>query len=418
MKKVLMKNKPTFLFNDSFKSIIIKVMFPYTETEDTLAYQELLPCLLDYMNNKYPSEEEFVKEKKRLYILSTSCGRTALGNNGFFTFHLVIPDTYALEKDLLEEQIIFFKNIIYNPLIKDNGFSEFELEREKKNLTIAMDNCMKNIKPYHSFKVRKLIDDQGILSRDLINHRDLIDKVTPNNLYNYYLDNIKNNQPIVYVMGNVDEKKITDLCSKHLFEKKYDDKEIEIETDYFLKPRKTINTVEENSNFKDSSFSIIYKVRDMVEEDGIYLGVLKSLLTSLSSRLLSQRLRVENELIYSSKVISYPHYGAFEITNFIDKNNKDKLEEEVYKLIDDFKDIELITPLLENIKERNKLNLLRQLDDKYFIFDDFVISDLGIDDTVKEYYEKIDKVTAEDIASFVDRLVLDTVYFLKEGENE
>ena len=77
-------------------------------------------------------------------------------------------------------------------MIDKNFLSEFELDREKKNLTIAMDNCMKNIRPYHGFKIKELIDDQGILSRDLINHRDLIDKVNPNNLYDYYQNHFMN----------------------------------------------------------------------------------------------------------------------------------------------------------------------------------------------------------------------------------
>ena len=58
------------------------------------------------------------------------------------------------------------------------------------------------------------------------------------------------------------------------------------------------------------------------------------------------------------------------------------------------------------------------LDDKFALLSDFIVQDLGFDDTIEELYNKSLKVTAEDIAKFIDRLVLDTVYFLKEEEHE
>ena len=90
----------------------------------------------------------------------------------------------------------------------------------------------------------------------------------------------------------------------------------------------------------------------------------------------------------------------------------------ILEVIEDLKNVELVTPLLENIKERKRLNLLRMLDDKFALLSDFIVEDLGFDDTIEELYNKSLKVTAEDIANFIDRLVLDTVYFLKEEEHE
>ena len=156
----------------------------------------------------------------------------------------------------------------------------------------------------------------------------------------------------------------------------------------------------------------------MCEDDIIYLGLIKSLLNSLSSRLLDKKLRDENDLIYSSKVISYDRFGSFEITALINKKNVELDKMKIQEVLEDLKNVELVTPLLENIKERKRLNLLRMLDDKFALLSDFIVQDLGFDDTIEELYNKSLKVTAEDIAKFIDRLVLDTVYFLKEEEHE
>ena len=93
-------------------------------------------------------------------------------------------------------------------------------------------------------------------------------------------------------------------------------------------------------------------------------------------------------------------------------------KEKINELIRDFKNIVLITPLLENIKDRKRINLLRKLDSKFQILDDFMFDDLGLDDSSEKYYEKVLKVSADDISNFVDKLVLDTIYFLEEEEHE
>ena len=36
--------------------------------------------------------------------------------------------------------------------------------------------------PYHSYKLKKLIDDEGIFSESLIDNQNLLDKVTPESL--------------------------------------------------------------------------------------------------------------------------------------------------------------------------------------------------------------------------------------------
>ena len=419
MKRIKMNSVPTIYKNTDFQSIIVKVMFPFEEKVEDLAKIQLLPSMLNYMNNKYPSEELFQLEKKKLYILGTSCTRSVIGTSGVFSFNLIIPDTFALKKDILEEQFKFFSEMIYNPRSENGKFLEFELEREKNNLRLGISNALKNIRPYHQIRLRELIDDDaGILSRDIIQHQELIDEVTTENLYEYYLDVIKKRQPVIYVMGNVSEEKINDLCFKYLYREKFEDKEYEANLEHYMKPKKKILEVVEESTFKDSAFSLVYKVKDMKQDDVVLLNTLKNILTSLSSRLLGEKLRDENDLIYSSKVMAYPHFGIFEITDFINKNNILEVKEKLQEVMQEFKNEELIDEALKNILERKRINLLRKLDDKFYLFEDFILKDLDIDMTAEEYYEISKKITAKDISKFVDRLVLDTTYFLKEGENE
>ena len=152
----------------------------------------------------------------------------------------------------------------------------------------------------------------------------------------------------------------------------------------------------------------------MTISDKVYLIIIRDLLSSLSSRLLSKKLRDEKDLIYSSKVIAYLRYGALEITTFIHRDDYKEVYQSLLDVMSELEDTTVIEALLHNIKERKRINLLRKLDNKYFLFDDFIIHDLNIDFTLEEYYEMIQKISADQISQFIKRLSLDTIYFLKE----
>lgn len=418
MDNIIIKNKPTILINKDFKTIQIKVMFPFENSIDNLANMQLLPSMLKWKNNIYKTEDSFQIAKNKLFILGYSVYFNAVGPDAEYTFSLSIPNKDVLNNNLLEEQIKFFSECIYNPYVINNKFDDFDLEREKKNLKLGMDNALKNLKPYQSIKIKELIDDVGLMKRDIIFHRELIDEVSGESLYKHYCDIVLNAQPMIYIMGDVNEKELTELCNKYLYRNSFNDKKFPFELSNYLLPRNEVQEITEKSTFKDSSISFVYKVNDFKNDEYVILNLMRDLLSSLSSRLLSTKLRDENELIYSSRVISDKYYGIFEITAYIQKNNLEIVKEKIVELINDFKNIELISPLLDNIKDRKRINLLRKLDSKFQIFDDFIVHDLGIEDTLEEYYEKVLKVTAADIANFVDKLVLDTIYFIEEEDHE
>ncbi len=412
-------DRPVIVANEDFQTIIVRIMFPYQEKEEFLTKLTILPSMLMYMNNKYPTEEEFQKNRKKNYILSTSCNRLTIGTTGCLCFNMVIPDIEALGCDHLEKQFEFFSEMIYNPKIVEGGFDEFEVEREKRNLQMSIDNGMKNLKVYHSVKGLELIDDEGILSRSVENHRTQIDEVNSKNLYELYLEIIKDYRPAIFVFGNVDSKRINELSDKYLYKNSAGKREILKNYNHFLKVRKgDVRVIEDKKEFKDSAISFYYKIEDFNEEDFNTIGLVKSLLTSLSSRMLNKKLRDENDLVYSSKVVSYIRYGVFEITAYVNKNNKDIVIEKIKEVMDDIKNPNNIGEYLENIKNRRRIGLIKSLDDKFALLGDVMYETLDIDKNMNDNYQDILKISAEDISKFMERMILDTIYFVEEEEHE
>lgn len=417
MKTLTLPTKPIFIKNENFQTILINIIFPYQEKEEELAKQALLPAMLVYMTEKYPTEELFQKQLKENYILSYSARQITIGTTAAFNFHLEIPDKKILKKDVIEKQVELFSEAIFHPKIENEGFDNFELKREKENLKLKIRNSEKSFKAYLSNQTAKLVDNEGIFSRNLKDHLSQIDEITPQNLYDYWKEKIKNNTPIIFIMGNIEEKEITPIIEKYFI--KYDKEYQTLETDYihYLTPyRTTPQKITEEKEFRDSAISLIYKVKDMKQEDNILLSLVHSLLTSLSSRLLNKKLRDEYNLIYSSEVTFFPNYGLLKITAYINPKNKDIVEEKIKEVLNSLKNQNKITPLLEKIKERRRINLIRSLDNKYSIMNDNIFKTLKIDYTSEESYNLLKEKTAKDVAEFIDRLSLDTTYFLKESD--
>lgn len=410
--------KPVIVKNKDFQTVIVRVMFAYQEDDENLTKLTLLPNMLMYMNNKYPTEEEFQTNRRKKYILNVSCNKIVIGTTMCLCFNLIIPDTEALGFDNFDEQFEFFSEMIYNPKIENNGFDKFELEREKRGLNLSIENGLKELRVYHGVRGLELVDDEGILSRTVENHRSQIDEVTPENLYELYLELIKKYKPAIFVFGNVDEERIDELANKYLY--KYNDGLEKIKKDYnhFLKVRKDIQVIEEKRDFKDSAISLYYKIKDIKEEDFAYVSLIKSLLASLSSRMLNKKLRDENDLVYSSRVATYLRFGVFEITAYINKNNKNIVIDKIKEVMEDLKNPDNIRDYLENIKDRRRIGLIKSLDEKFILLSDVVNETLEVERNMEYRYQEILKITAEDISKFMDRFVLDTVYYVEEGEHE
>ena len=417
MKEITITN-PTLIKNENFETIIISVIFPYQEKIEELAKQALLPAMLMYMNEEYPTEEEFQKALKENYIVDYFAKQITVGTSNSFAFYLVIPDKLTLKKDYIEKQISFLEKCLYHPKLINEEFDNFELEREKENLLIKLKNTDKSFHAYQTKRLHKLVDNEGIFSRSLYDHQDLIEKLTSKELYKFYQKNIKNNHPLIFILGNIEKQTILPIIKKY-FPTLKEQETLKTNYRHYLKPfRTTPQEITEEKHFKDSSLSLVYKVENMKEEDTILLGLLKKLLTSQSTRLLNKKLRDEYNLVYSSNVTFYPNFGIFEITAYINPLNKDLALKKILEVMNDIKQRKDLNLLIEKIIRRRKTILIRNLDNKYSILTKAIYKKLNIAYTDKESYDRLTKVTEEDLLECLSRLKLDTIYFLKEMQDE
>ena len=412
------RNEPVFIQNKDFKTIQIKVIFPFKRDVKDIAKSTILPGLLHTMCLKYPTEASFTLEGKRLYVLANYCLLNGLGDTSYYEFDFMVPDVESLGVNLLQKQMEFFHEMIYHPKVKNNAFDQDDFQREVDNLKMDIKKVLKEPTSYAMIHAKELVDGGGLFSDTIFNHQDQINHVTPENLYQFYQKTIYRNKPMVYFFGNCPKKELKELSQKYFYLKPFDNMNLSIELNHFLKPNSKYNDIIEKSSFRNSVIIYFYKIKQMKKKDDIYMGVVKELLNSLSSRLLNKKLRDQHELVYSSSAASFTTFGVFGIMAFIQKDKQALVREKIQEVLNDLKDTELISPLLDNIKERHRIALIRKLDDKTSLFQDAIYKDLKLDITEESYYKKLLKVTPLDVSTFIDRMVLDTIYYLEEGDHE
>src|SRR5699024_9530785 len=156
------------------------------------------------------SQEQISKELEDMYGASFNCGVEKTGDNHILKFYLetlseeFLPQPEKLNQKCLD--IVF--DIVFNPLIINNAFNPEYVEGEKKNLKqiieakidnkakYAYDRCIEEMfknKPYGLYKFGYVED---------------IEKITPEQLYDYYKKLISNCKIDIFCSGSLNNEEL------------------------------------------------------------------------------------------------------------------------------------------------------------------------------------------------------------------
>lgn len=402
--------------NHRFKTNIIELFYPIKVEEKDLVSALLVSHLLMHTSAAYPSEELHHKEVLKHSILHMGCGQAREGKQYFYKMSLVIPDAEALQEDVLEEAFAFFIDTIYHPNIEGKGFQKEEFEKELASLTLAVQNNNKDVLKYSYHTTINLLDTSGFLKEHLLfNHQDLLTTTTCGDAYAFYEKNIATTRPYIFVFGKVEEQSIKKLVQKYVLDKNLKIVPIQESLTNYLPCHENPIVKEEKGPYHQSVLEMVYKVKDFTKKDQYLLRTVDLLLSSLSSLILHKFLRDKEQLVYQTSSSCSSVLGTLWITALLYKENKERAINSVKEAMESLKDIAYITPLLDNIHEKQRLSLIRRQDKKFALLHAEEDVYFGMDESIEKQNEEMQKITAHDVQKFIERLELDVTYFL-EGE--
>lgn len=412
---ITLKREP-YIIKNKYSTIDFFFIFPALYKKEYMFYLLLLKQILLNSSFLYKNEKLYKRKWEDLMIISESLTNKILNNNLYLEFRLTVPNPKIVKNYDLDNSFSFFINTIYKPNVVGNKFNKKVFEREKNFLKEDILMSLKNVYSESYQKFLNLVDDKGILKDNIYNNLDLIKNANEYELYDVYNELIINNKPIIMVYGDVD-KSIVSLIKKYVNIK---NEKVKLNIDYynFLFPREKCKYVIENSKYNQSILYVAYKVKKMNNNDLIYLNLIKNILGIGAESLIFKTLRVDSGLVYSCSTWCDSITGLLVIETYINNNSNDIVLDKIKNLIDMLKNKEILRKEIYRVLESLKYSVIRKKDNKNKKLDDFIKYKFKFGFTIEKLIEKYSNLDLDLTIDFINRLVLDTVYFYKGDFNE
>lgn len=400
-------NEPIIIKNDEFRKCILFISFPiYDYKEEEL---KILKDVIFDRSEKYDTKRKLAIACINNYCLSYRSKISFIGNNAFLEFALIYPSVASLKKDVLQNNLLFAREMIFNPYLENGAFSEKLVRESIEMYKESVKNKLKRYDGYCQYKNDLLIDENDYLVSKVFKDLSLLSNVTSERLYNVY-KKIISGPPLTFLIGNVDEKKSKELVKEIILDNKISN--VKFETDYNVYVKKISNSVEvvrENSEFSTSSVCCNYKVRDMCcYRDRVLLTIVKNLLSSNNSDVLFNYLRNDNDLVYRTNAYTYG-FGTLSLISFTGSKNIDMIFELYEKAMNYISDINYIESRLPLFTEKARIDNELDKEELSTILFDYVDKYLGY--TNEKYYDVIKSIKPLEVKDFIDnRLVMVSKY--------
>lgn len=400
-------NEPIIIKNDEFRKCILFISFPiYDYKEEEL---KILKDVIFDRSEKYDTRRKLAIACINNYCLSYRSKISFIGNNAFLEFALIYPSVASLKKDVLQDNLLFAREMIFNPYLENGVFSEKLVRESIEMYKESVKNKLKRYDGYCQYKNDLLIDENDYLVSKVFKDLSLLSNVTSERLYNVY-KKIISGPPLTFLIGNVDEKKSKELVKEIILDNKISN--VKFETDYNVYVKNISNSVEvvrENSEFSTSSVCCNYKVRDMCcYRDRVLLTIVKNLLSSNNSDVLFNYLRNDNDLVYRTNAYTYD-FGTLSLISFTGSKNIDMIFELYEKAMNYISDINYIESRLPLFTEKARIDNELDKEELSTILFDYVDKYLGY--TNEKYYDVIKSIKPLEVKDFIDnRLVMVSKY--------
>ena len=403
-----------FINTDKFKTTTISVNFREKILKENITIRKFLFQMLCSTTLKYNTNRLFEIKLEDLYSASLGFSNIKFGNviNSYIDIKF-LNKKYSDNK-LLDEALDFLFEIIFNPNVKKGKFDSRSFELVKERLLLVMNSEKENIQKYTLNRSLELMDSNDPASFNLWGYKDDLNKITEENLFDYYKSVLNTNIIDVFVVDNIDKKKILEKFKKCFIvgNNKRDNIEAFITYDKLSK----LKEKDEEMELKQSKLSIICKILNLsLYERRYVLPIYSNILGGGGVSRLFTNVREKNSLCYTITSMSNTPNSILMIYSGIDSINKDK----ALKLIK--KELKLKNVTKEELKNSKKeliASVETLLDNPGSIINYYFGMEVFNADDIKTKIKNYKKVSIEDIESLSNKIEIAMVYFLKGIENE
>ena len=196
-----------------FKTITIDIDFYRNIKKEEITKRNLLKMVLLDSSKNYKNERELIIESENLYDIKVSSSISRIGNFSNLSFQTKFLNEKFTEEGMNKESIVFFLDLIFNPLVKDNSFVNIEGQKNKlrQQIISIKDNKVK----YSYIKLFEKMKNMPY-SYNTFGYIEDLDEINGKNLYDYYNKVLREDQIDIFVLGDIDSGKIKEIFKEYL----------------------------------------------------------------------------------------------------------------------------------------------------------------------------------------------------------
>lgn len=415
--------KPGITFHkintNKFKTNLFSIFITTKLERENVTKNALLTAILRRGTKKMPTQELISQNLENMYGASFDCGVEKTGDNHIMKFYLesinneFLPSQENLSKECLDILI----DIVFNPYVENGSFKEEYINGEKENLKqiiegkidnkakYASDRCIEEMyknKPYGLYKYGYIEDLKNINAKDL---------------YEYYLQLIKNAKIDIFVSGDLDNE-ILNLIKENEIIKNLNERDPKYNVNKENKVKERVNEpkiIKESMQVTQGKLILGLDILENKKESKYATSVYNIILGGSANSKMFQNVREKASLAYTAGSIYLRQKDNVFIKCGIDIPNYDKALEIIKQQLEQMKngdfsenDINnaklLISSTIGSISETQDAELTYYFSQE--LSDEFI--------SIEDYINRINSVTKEQILNIANNVQINTIYFLKD----
>ncbi len=400
---------------DKFKTIFIKINFKRKLKKEDITYRNLLDKVLLETTNKYKTSRELEIVTEDLYGLSLSSSTSLSGNYIITSFSSYFLNEKYTEKGMNEKSIKFILDFIFNPDIKDNSFTNFDIA--KRLVEDDIKNLKNSPKAYSQLRLFEEMDKKSPLSFNTYGYSEDLEKIDGKKLYDYYKNFLKKDLIDIFIVGNIDDdfkKIIVDNFSVNTLKKPTEPHFIKYD-----KIRKKAKIIHEEMSLKQAKLNIGLKLDDLTEFELKYVcNIYSYILGGGANSKLFKNVREKNSLCYNINCSYRPVANLMIITAGINKEQFKKCINLIKKEVNNMVKGNFTNEDIDEAKTTYLSALEEILDSPASITRTFESHEYLNLDLLDDRRLNVKNVTKEDVINLAKKVHIDTIYVLEGGSNE
>lgn len=404
---------------NKFKTNLFAIFLTTKLNRENVTKNALLTAVLRRGTQKLPTQEEISKNLENMYGASFDCGVEKTGDNQVIKFYLesINNEFLPTQENLSKECLEILMDIVFNPYLENGNFKQEYVDGEKENLKqiiegkidnktrYAFDRCIEEMyknEPYGLYKYGYIED---------------LNKIDSKNLYEYYLEFIKNVKIDIFVSGELDDK-IVDEIKDNIIIKNLNERNAQYNINKENEIKQKVNepkVITESMQIAQGKLILGLDVLENKKESKYATSVYNVILGGSANSKMFQNVREKASLAYTAGSNYLRQKDNIFIKCGIDIPNYEKALNIIKEQLEQMKNGDFTDEDIQNAKtiiSASVESIPESQDSEITYYFSQELSDEFI--SIEDYVSKINDVNKQQIVDIANKIQINTIYFLKD----